>query len=127
MLVDYSGVRIFIYNVHLTAGGIVGPESKKAEKLRSHQVEQLLKDAENNSSEFSIILGDLNCGPKVSSMNFSAFEAAGFTGFGDNIQTWDPKNSLNIDGIHKHCPSQCIDRILFNDKIKNLLLTVRHS
>jgi endonuclease/exonuclease/phosphatase family metal-dependent hydrolase len=62
----------------------------------------------------NIIVGDFNCGPNVSISNYNKFLEAGFISLDSSINTWDPKNPLNINGIHKNCKEQSIDHILIN-------------
>ncbi len=38
----------------------------------------------------------------------------GFINLSSDLCTWDPKNPLNINGIHAHCPPQSIDHIMTN-------------
>ena len=109
----------FVYNIHLTAGGILGPEHKKTDQLRSHQIEQLLSDIEDDECDGHILVGDFNCGPGVSDINYKAILRGGFKNISCNTMTWDPKNPLNINGIHKNCPPQSIDHIMVNFACEN--------
>jgi endonuclease/exonuclease/phosphatase family metal-dependent hydrolase len=106
--------KFFVYNIHFTAGGILGPEHKRSDKLRGHQIEQLLKDISSDNCDGHILIGDFNCGPSVSEINYNALIAAGFKNISSNALTWDPKNPLNSNGIHKYCPPQSIDHIMLN-------------
>ncbi len=63
------------YHIHLTAGGILGPEHTQSEILRKNQIEQLLEDINNKKS---FILGDFNCGPTVSAGNYQTIIDNGF-------------------------------------------------
>lgn len=103
-----SGID-FIH-LHLTAGGLLGPEHSKSESLRANQIEQLFQ----NSSDKTILLGDFNCGPRVSKDNYQLFLSRGFTNLTSDYLTWDPSNPLNKNGIHKHCPPQSIDHVMAN-------------
>lgn len=126
-------------NVHLTAGGLSGPESKKTEIIRAFQIEELLEYIGSFNLKTKFIIGDLNCGPDVSIDNFLLFLNNGFNQSSNTIYTWDPENILNKNGIHSHCPKQSIDHILikgvdnfkteilFNKpeiKVKNSLVTL---
>ena len=114
MNIKIGDLKVGLYNVHFTAGGLLGPEHKKAEELRSHQIDQLLNDIKQNGITDNIIVGDFNCGPNVSINNYNKFLEAGFISLDSSINTWDPKNPLNINGIHKDSPEQSIDHILIN-------------
>ena len=104
----------FVYNIHLTAGGILGPEHKKADLLRQSQIVQLLVDIESDKCDGHVLVGDFNCGPGVSDINYKTILRAGFKNISSDTMTWDSKNPLNINGIHKNCPPQSIDHIMVN-------------
>jgi endonuclease/exonuclease/phosphatase family metal-dependent hydrolase len=82
----------------------------------SHKDLCKLNDIKQNGIKDNIIVGDFNCGPNVSINNYNKFHEAGFLSLDSEINTWDPKNPLNINGIHKDCPEQSIDHILINSK-----------
>lgn len=107
----FSLNNIRFYHIHLTAGGILGPEHKQAELLRQNQIQQLVKDI---SAQEVIILGDFNCGPTVSVRNYQTIVDAGFMNITSDKITWDPQNPLNSHGIHAHCPPQSIDHVMAN-------------
>ena len=100
------------FNVHLTAGGLSGPESPKTEKIRELQIKELLTYSNKFELQRKFIIGDLNCGPEVSSQNYSYLLESGFNKSKNHLYTWDPENILNKNGIHAHCPKQSIDHIL---------------
>ncbi|MCT4641315.1 MAG: endonuclease/exonuclease/phosphatase family protein [Bacteriovoracaceae bacterium] len=116
---EYQQRDVNLYNVHLTAGGIKGPEHQSAESLRQKQIFQLLEDIKSKG-ELSIIVGDLNCGHNVSKANFSLFLKNDFN-LNYYLDTWDPENELNINGIHKNSAKQAIDYILFSKKLDELV------
>lgn len=103
------------FHIHLTAGGLLGPEHKQAELLRKSQIEQLLRDIDFKNA---ILLGDFNCGPTVSAGNYQTIVDAKFVNLTSDHHTWDPENPLNINGIHSHCPAQSIDHIMANFEMK---------
>src|SRR5690606_9245018 len=68
-----------------------------------------------NQHKLNIIVGDFNCGPDVSFENYEIFLKENFTHLNSKLMTWDPLNPLNVDGIHKYCPPQCIDHVFLNE------------
>lgn len=121
---------ILLINTHTTAGGLFEhPESKKTDACRANQLAELLQEGRNVS--YSIIAGDLNCGPDVSVGNFRCFQDEGYalpalpSEQQDIGPTWDPQNSLNADGPHKSSPAQQIDHVLFSKALAATLSVVR--
>lgn len=114
--ISFSQLPLVFYNVHFTAGGLLGPEHKQAEALRAKQINQLMQDLKKYSDERSVIAGDFNCGPDVSSANYEALIKEGFINLNTKLLTWDPLNPLNRNGIHKDCPPQSIDHVFLNKK-----------
>ncbi len=107
-----------LLNVHTTAGGVrLHPESKKANLIRSRQIDQILRTSDAEAG-MTIIAGDLNAGPGVSEENFRQFLSGGFESAydlmheSDSNPTWDPANPLNRDGPHRTSPPQRIDHVL---------------
>ena len=97
-------------HLHLTAGGILGPEHKSTERLRQSQIQQVLEQV----NDMAVILGDFNCGPQISEDNYNLFLVNSFKNITSDQMTWDPENPLNKKGIHAHCPPQSIDHIMLN-------------
>ncbi len=121
---------ILLINTHTTAGGFFGhPESKKTDACRAKQLAELIQ--EGRKASYSIIAGDLNCGPDVSVGNFMSFQDDGYalpempSEQQDIGPTWDPQNSLNADGPHKSSPAQQIDHVLFSKDLATTLSAVR--
>ncbi|MGB6687505.1 MAG: endonuclease/exonuclease/phosphatase family protein [Terracidiphilus sp.] len=109
-------------NFHTTAGGVFKhPEDRRTEGIRARQIAQVLDCASRLSSPL-IVAGDLNAGPGVSEVNFRQILNAGFVSLHDLLHsqspdvTWDPRNSLNVDGPHKTSPPQRIDHVFIRSE-----------
>lgn len=117
---------LHVINVHPTAGG-ADPESADADKNRELTLRQILDYynlATMTLGHGALVIGDLNCGPDVSSQNFSyimknggfrdTFEEAALTGrvLSEQRHSWDSRNLLNITGPHANTEPQRIDHIL---------------
>jgi endonuclease/exonuclease/phosphatase family metal-dependent hydrolase len=101
--------------MHLTAGGTSDPDHPSANKVRESQV------AECVAEHPDLVIGDLNAGPEASPDNYEyalshgfacGYREAGGCDFHEDGHTWDPKNPLNIDGVHGHMPPERIDHVL---------------
>ena len=115
---------IMIVNMHATAGGI-DPES--CNEIRESELEEAMAECAAFSSRSpdhrgrAIIVGDLNMGPEESKSNYDFMVEKGYvdgvlqaaTNDGNTMHTWDPKNILNAEGVHSHCPSCRIDHLFF--------------
>jgi endonuclease/exonuclease/phosphatase family metal-dependent hydrolase len=67
-----------LVNMHMTAGGLRDhPEDQHMEKIRSNQIQQLIKTISNGMP--TLLVGDLNAGPETSQKNYHAVLDAGFT------------------------------------------------
>ena len=113
--------EIFVANAHTTAGGFFEhPESSKTDNCRTKQIQQLALTASRRSM-YSILAGDLNCGPNVSKGVFDSLLQLGFKRPEDICcvpglePTWDPENPLNAKSPHRTSPPQRIDHVLFSD------------
>ena len=121
---------IILINTHTTAGGLFEhPESRKTDTCRANQLAEILQEGRN--VRYSIIAGDLNCGPDVSVENFRCIQDEGYTlpalpsQQQDIGPTWDPQNPLNANGPHKSSPAQHIDHILFSKELAAILSIVK--
>lgn len=118
---------MMIVNMHTTAGGI-DPES--CNEIREMELEEAMVECVAFSSRSpahkgrAIIVGDLNMGPEESKPNYDFMVGKGYVdavlqaATGDDrdnnsMHTWDPKNILNAEGVHSHCPSCRIDHLFF--------------
>ncbi len=118
---------IFFANAHTTAGGFLQhPESKKTDRIRAQQLEQIARRGDFANS-LAIIAGDLNCGPDVSTSVFLQFLGHGLTRpevvlrhRPENEPTWDPLNPLNVQSPHKTSPPQRIDHLLLSKHLAQL-------
>jgi len=130
--------KMFIVNMHTTAGGGLDPEAVDA--IRESELKEAVDlCAEAMSAGYKgIILGDLNMGPEASPANYDFMLAQGYSdevikcaasesekpeGKGKGkaepaaadldmpIFTWDPKNPLNVVGPHAKSPPQRCDHL----------------
>jgi endonuclease/exonuclease/phosphatase family metal-dependent hydrolase len=124
--------NLFVGNTHLTAGGLfVHPESERAERVRTRQIQELFEQVGNEKSP-TLICGDFNCGPAVSDSNFLGLLQRNFANAcrsqndSEFFVTWDPQNPLNLNSPHKTSPPQRIDHILFSSdlvsRVKDLVV-----
>lgn len=112
-----------VLNFHATAGGLLAhPESDGAEACRRRQIDEMLRVAGESDDPVTLIIGDLNAGPTVSSANYrqlldggyaSAFaeDAVASLARVDGVVSWDPDNFLNVHGTHRNLPPQLVDHI----------------
>lgn len=125
--IQMSQKKIDLINVHLTSGGVFGPESNFTNRIRAKQIQQILKVLNPNIG--TIIAGDFNCGLQTSFLNYKQFLEADMINLNDqNLITWDPENNLNKNSYHKKSPPQQIDHIIvsnhFHDKKNKLQWSV---
>jgi len=114
---------LFLVNMHPTAGGELKPE--EANGLRQEELEEAVALCQNelkaDAATKAIIIGDLNCGPDASIVNYEYVLKSGFEDAlaeKDNTEwcTWDPENPLNKVGPHADAPPQRIDLFLMHKK-----------
>lgn len=133
VLVPGVGVCTMI-NTHLTAG--LYPVGAAAIKTRGAQVQEALDaaaSAEACGSKAIFIVGDLNAGPQAAPDNYFALISAGWRDAwveanGEDASggiTWDPKNALNLNGVHENCTPQRCDHIFISPVCRHL--TVKAS
>lgn len=106
---------LWVYNTHLTAGGLSGPENPRTHVVRERQLREIERDI---AGKPAICAGDWNCGPKVSSENFQQIQNIFPTWDRLSSHTWDPTNPLNKECPHSHCPPQKIDHVFATDHFK---------
>ena len=135
--------NILFLNLHFTAGGYSHPDSEKINEIRESEVLEAIKAGEDfatrekeSAGEINpkvVILGDLNCGPDASPMNYDLLKSNGYIDGAlkyifkedskkDNFSTWCPRNKLNARGVHRHLPPARIDH-LFVKEGSNLEVT----
>lgn len=109
--------HVTVVNLHATAGGLLAmPESPRAEAMRARQFDGVL-DAVRSLRGPLLLTGDFNAGPGVAERNYQQIVAAGFVDVHGHLQpddpscTWDPRNPLNVGGLHARCPPQRIDHV----------------
>lgn len=127
---------ILFLNLHCSAGGHKHPESEEINKIRESEILEAIeagdkfveKQKKNGGGKNSkvIILGDLNCGPDASPMNYNLLKSYGYvdgalnyickeTSNQDSFITWCPKNKLNARGVHRHLPPARIDHVFVKE------------
>jgi endonuclease/exonuclease/phosphatase family metal-dependent hydrolase len=118
MIIEIPGtVEIQLINIHMTAGGLrQHPESHVMERIRSRQIQQVIKQTPFTSPV--ILAGDLNAGPGSSRKNYDEIINSGFTDTfsfaGGKGISWNPDNPLiQWHGEH-HLPPQRVDHIFIN-------------
>lgn len=115
-----------IFNLHAVSGGIFhDPGRDDVNALRSKQMAQLIFNARHASLPLTVLVGDFNAGPKISTENYDLILNAGFHDIftehakPDKKITWDPKNPLNARGPHGALPPQRIDHIFISQEMKS--------
>ena len=79
------------------------PKSAAMEQIRAAQIQQIVDSTD--SSEKTLLVGDLNAGPDSSPDNYQQVLDAGFVDtFFSNGITWDPANPLVEVGLESHLP-----------------------
>lgn len=115
--------RICVVNVHLTAGGEQDPTSRSSEDCREKELRQVIDfiNYEENNGKPCILLGDFNCGPEASAINYEYVIKNGFRDTfleavhrSEQACTWHPDNILNKCGPHSRSPPQRIDHIMIS-------------
>eukprot|EP00039_Didymoeca_costata_P019973 m.339573 g.339573 ORF g.339573 m.339573 type:complete len:302 (-) comp18871_c0_seq1:187-1092(-) len=119
-----NGQKIMFVNLHTTAGGGVDPESPGTDGTRQSEIDEALSLCRESISKNipGFIIGDLNAGPDASPGNYESILKAGFRDMYLEAQeanvltpgktcTWDPKNPLNVCGVHWYCPPQRCDHL----------------
>lgn len=124
----YNGQQLTLLNTHLTAGGLYSPTGPRANRIRTHQAEQIVHKLHADPAHFKVILGDLNCGPQADPESFQYIVDAGYSAPVEELPiTWDPKNALNQDGHYRTCPPQAIDHILLSSPLHNQLKQITYT
>jgi len=126
--VPFLGIVTFV-NVHTTSGGTADPHHHTVDQDREDELRQAVEacTVAANEGKIPIIIGDLNCGPDLSSENFNYLLKRGFrdtyaeaearnTVVEGSRYTWDPLNELNVNGPHSHTPLQRMDHIMLSQK-----------
>ena len=103
-----------LINFHMSAGGKhLHPQSNIMETIRQKQIEQLLDYSQSLNQ--TLLAGDLNAGPEVSSKNYEQILGSNyydlFSLSGAKGISWDPENPLVKLGNESHLPAQRIDHI----------------
>ena len=113
--------RIAMVNMHTTAGGLEHPE--KVDQIREAELKEAIDLCEEyvkkDLCDEAMIVGDLNCGPEASSVNYgfmieNLWSDAVQAAWGERSPippTWDSRNLLNVGGVHAMCPSQRVDHV----------------
>ncbi len=127
-------LKLGIINTHTTAGGLFHkPESLKAENYRFSEQEEIKYAVTNDKSLPYIILGDFNCSPSVSAINFKHLLNQGWVSTYDSLHsknktlldenkypTWEIENPLNTSSPHSESPNQRIDHIFMSRKANEI-------
>lgn len=115
--------EVTLYNLHATAGGARDQWSPSVEAVRAKQIGQVIRSVRHaRLRSAKIILGDINAGPEVSSVNYTLFADNGFIDayaakhVTSSKMTWDPHTALNRQGPHRHCPPQRIDHVFVREQ-----------
>ena len=133
-----SNTSVTLINTHLTAGGLLEPESKKADIIRSREIKELqnIRIRDTSSTNF-VLAGDFNTGTKprdkdgntfVSKNNFELLTSNGWTSAYDSIlsnqdlddYTWSIDNPLNSASPHASSPSQRIDHVVLGPRASKI-------
>ncbi len=115
---DVEGVgAVTVLNLHATSGGIfTPPDHPEIMEERDHQMRQLI-DVAASAPGVVVMLGDFNAGPGVADANYRSVLRAGFVDVYGHLlpdsaaPTWDPRNGLNVGGLHSALPPQRIDHV----------------
>lgn len=115
--------RCRVLTCQTIAGGLFShPESARAEACRADQIGELLRHADGDTSELTVIAGDLNAGATSSVANYRQVIAAGFVdafaamgGVPEAGITWDPGNPVIAGAGNRALPPQRIDHILLRN------------
>ena len=115
--VDSPMGDILFLNLHMTAGGHLHPESDKINQIRESEIIEAIKagedfirekkEKENEVEAKVVILGDFNCGPDASPVNYELLQPFGYTDAAlkhsiennESFSTWCPRNELNAKGV----------------------------
>jgi endonuclease/exonuclease/phosphatase family metal-dependent hydrolase len=117
-----------LFNLHPTPGRFSDQSSDYSDVVRKAQLEQLLAAAKATPGNV-LLLGDFNCGPEVSSVNYQQPLEAGAADVWDLAaerlnpeltDSWDPLNPLNVGNVHSHCPAQRIDHIFLSPQLSSV-------
>jgi len=118
--------KLFLVNMHTTAGGGINPEGDQVDSIRQSELEEAVDECAHAALHGTckpIILGDLNMGPEASPSNYAFMSTAGYTdsvaacttGRVHSIVTWDPANPLNAAGPHARSPPQRCDHLFVHE------------
>lgn len=114
-----------VLDVHATAGGGVGPEAPRVERLRDRQLLQA-SQLGLGSDVPTLLCGDLNTGPQASPANLTRLLQQGWSNPVSAGTTWDPTNPLNRGGLFDGSPAQRVDHVLL-DPVAATRLLVRDA
>eukprot|EP00055_Hartaetosiga_balthica_P009264 m.36487 g.36487 ORF g.36487 m.36487 type:complete len:307 (+) comp6675_c0_seq1:327-1247(+) len=119
--IDTPFGKMFIVNMHTTAGGGLDPE--RSNNMREREIDDALEACQqaldDNISQV-FLLGDLNLGPEASAPNYEYIlnnhykDCVTEVADGKEFMTWDPANPLNASGPHSYCPPQRCDHIFLH-------------
>lgn len=115
---DVEGVgAVTVLNLHATSGGIfTPPDHPEIIVERDHQIRQVI-DVAASAPGVVVMLGDFNAGPGAAEENYRSVLRAGFVDVYGHLTpeasepTWDPRNELNVGGLHSALPPQRIDHV----------------
>eukprot|EP00056_Hartaetosiga_gracilis_P009636 m.138932 g.138932 ORF g.138932 m.138932 type:complete len:331 (-) comp13162_c0_seq22:2762-3754(-) len=119
--IDTPHGKMFVVNMHTTAGGGLDPE--RSNGMRERELDDALEvcqQALDNNVEKVFLLGDLNLGPEASAPNYEYILEKDYVDCvtevadGNAFMTWDPVNPLNASGPHSYCPPQRCDHIFLH-------------
>ncbi|MBT8142522.1 MAG: endonuclease/exonuclease/phosphatase family protein [Gammaproteobacteria bacterium] len=120
--------RVNLINLHATSGGTLNrQDDDNINLMRTRQLEQALKLALTNNTEYQIILGDFNAGPRFSAINYKYLLENDFTDvYAAYAQqrgitpkpTWTGDNPLNAMRGYTAAEAQLIDHIYISRRLR---------
>jgi len=119
--------KINFINLHTTSFGDPPEDNDEIMSYNKQVLNEQLKQILNYSCEKTIILGDFNCGPNNSTINYNFLlntdfiDTIGTLNEFKNLDlyTWSPDSILTKNGPHSHYSRSRIDHIFINKYLFN--------